>query len=64
MEGFEGYWGPPTATMDWCEGNYMVTLGLAFRAVWGLGFAWAVTNNGSLVRMLLSITLPYPNTPN
>ncbi|CAE7793980.1 Acer3 [Symbiodinium sp. CCMP2456] len=25
MEGFEGYWGPPTATMDWCEGNYMVT---------------------------------------
>jgi len=21
----EGYWGPPTATMDWCERNYLVT---------------------------------------
>ena len=27
MKGFEGYWGPPTATMDWCEGNYLVILG-------------------------------------
>lgn len=24
--GREGYWGPPTATIDWCEANYEVTI--------------------------------------
>jgi len=25
MESDDGYWGPPTSTVDWCESNYTVT---------------------------------------
>lgn len=24
-ESFEPFWGPPTATIDWCEENYLFT---------------------------------------
>ena len=26
---YPGYWGPPTATLDWCEANYDVTFYVA-----------------------------------
>uniref|UniRef100_A0A8C9FRA2 Alkaline ceramidase n=1 Tax=Pavo cristatus TaxID=9049 RepID=A0A8C9FRA2_PAVCR len=25
----EGYWGPPTSTLDWCEENYAVSYHIA-----------------------------------
>lgn len=32
----EGYWGPTTSTLDWCEENYAVTLFIAEFCEWGL----------------------------
>lgn len=32
----EGYWGPTTSTLDWCEENYTVTLFVAEFCEWGL----------------------------
>ncbi|KAJ3036812.1 Alkaline ceramidase 3 [Rhizophlyctis rosea] len=29
FRGYEGYWGPVTSTLDWCEENYIVTYYLA-----------------------------------
>ena len=26
---YPGYWGPPTATIDWCEANYDVSFYVA-----------------------------------
>lgn len=30
----EGYWGPPTSTLDWCEENYAVSYYIAEFCEW------------------------------
>lgn len=32
-----GYWGPVTATIDWCEGNYEVGDGSVYGCCWAWG---------------------------
>ncbi|KAJ3011148.1 Alkaline ceramidase 3 [Thoreauomyces humboldtii] len=61
--GNAGRWGPPTATLDWCEENYIVTHSIAefWNTLTNVGFiflaalgVWSCLRTGSESRMIVS----------
>ena len=58
-----GYWGHPTATIDWCEQNYQVSLFYSIATItWGgtprLGLSRKCTPNSSIVWHFRSLRSP------